>query len=364
MAIATVQGGSYDLSTASGRMTARVVGAVSRHESEHKSERIRAKAAEVALEGKPSMGGDRPFGYEDDRVSIRESEAVHVKDAAMRILAGGSIRSLVLEWNNAGIVTTRGNQWSPANFTRMMRSARIAGLRSHKGEVVADAIWPGIITAEDHYALRALFDNNAKRMKRSPRKYLLTGGLAVCGLCGADLVSRPRGDGQPCMVCARGPGFHGCGKIRVLAEPLEGWIRDAVVEALAGPGLAEAIADVESADSDPSSVMGEIATLEESLRQLSVDHYSDKLISRAEFFAAKADIASKISGLADRATSRARSEMSRGLIGQDIADVWAEEDLGWRRQLVELVVDKVIVNPAVKGRNRFDPSRFEIVWKA
>jgi DNA invertase Pin-like site-specific DNA recombinase len=36
--VATVQAGEYDLSTASGRMTARVVGAVSRHESEHKSD--------------------------------------------------------------------------------------------------------------------------------------------------------------------------------------------------------------------------------------------------------------------------------------------------------------------------------------
>src|SRR5262245_33063122 len=41
--VATVQGGDYDLSMASGRMTARVVGAVARHESEHKSERLRRK---------------------------------------------------------------------------------------------------------------------------------------------------------------------------------------------------------------------------------------------------------------------------------------------------------------------------------
>lgn len=39
--VATVQAGELDLATATGRMTARVVGAVSRHESEHEAERIR-----------------------------------------------------------------------------------------------------------------------------------------------------------------------------------------------------------------------------------------------------------------------------------------------------------------------------------
>ena len=57
----TVQAGELDLSTASGRMTARIHGAVSRQESEHKSERITRKAQELAMAGK-YMGGARPYG--------------------------------------------------------------------------------------------------------------------------------------------------------------------------------------------------------------------------------------------------------------------------------------------------------------
>ena len=38
--VLTVGAGEYDLATATGRMSARVVGAVARHESEHKSERV------------------------------------------------------------------------------------------------------------------------------------------------------------------------------------------------------------------------------------------------------------------------------------------------------------------------------------
>lgn len=73
--ILTVQAGQYDLSTATGRMTARIAGAVARHESEHKSERIRRKHEELAQRGMVSGGGDRPFGYEDDRKTTCPSEA-------------------------------------------------------------------------------------------------------------------------------------------------------------------------------------------------------------------------------------------------------------------------------------------------
>ena len=43
--VQTVQTGEYDLGTPSGRMQARIVGAVARHESEHKSARLRSQAS-------------------------------------------------------------------------------------------------------------------------------------------------------------------------------------------------------------------------------------------------------------------------------------------------------------------------------
>ena len=55
----------------------------------------------------------------------------------------------------------------------------------------------------------------------------------------ATLVSRPRDDGQRRYVCARGPGFAGCGKTYVLAEPLEEFVTEAVLIALDTPELAQ-----------------------------------------------------------------------------------------------------------------------------
>ena len=45
--VVTVSAGEYDLGTATGRMCARVVGAVARHESERIGERLRAKARDA-----------------------------------------------------------------------------------------------------------------------------------------------------------------------------------------------------------------------------------------------------------------------------------------------------------------------------
>ena len=62
----TVAGGDLDLSTASGRMLARMLGAASRHEVERTAERIRAKHRELALAGRWAGGGHRPYGYDRD----------------------------------------------------------------------------------------------------------------------------------------------------------------------------------------------------------------------------------------------------------------------------------------------------------
>lgn len=66
----TVTAGDYDLTTSNGRFQARLAGVIARRESEHRSERVRAAAAQRALAGKFS-GGIRPFGFEADGKTVR-----------------------------------------------------------------------------------------------------------------------------------------------------------------------------------------------------------------------------------------------------------------------------------------------------
>ena len=109
--VATVTSGEYDLATPEGRAYARIVGAIARQESERKSVRLVAANRHRAEKGQ-RMGGRRPFGYEQDGLTIRPSEAAVLRESAQRIIDGASVRSEALRLNVAGVSTTTGCRWS------------------------------------------------------------------------------------------------------------------------------------------------------------------------------------------------------------------------------------------------------------
>src|SRR5215217_1593884 len=88
----TVQSGLWDLSTPSGRMSARQLGAVARYESEHRSERVKAAKVANAKAGK-ILGGGRTWGYEVGGV-VRDDEAAEIRKAAEALVSGVSLRQI------------------------------------------------------------------------------------------------------------------------------------------------------------------------------------------------------------------------------------------------------------------------------
>ncbi len=78
--LAVVTGGDYDLTTPDGRLSARIVGAVARKESEDRSRRVRRKHLELAEQGRPA--GQLGWGVRSDE------DWELVREAAGRVLAG------------------------------------------------------------------------------------------------------------------------------------------------------------------------------------------------------------------------------------------------------------------------------------
>lgn len=177
----TVQAGELDLSTASGRMTARIHGAVSRQESEHKAERIRRKAEELALAGK-WMGGSRPFGWQIvDRVPvIDEAEAAIIREAHSHVLAGYSLGSFIQSLAERGIETARGGAWSYATLRQMLQRPRNAGLAEWKGEVVGESEFPAIVERHVWEATRSILRDPSRRRSQTNRVKHLLAGIALC----------------------------------------------------------------------------------------------------------------------------------------------------------------------------------------
>lgn len=183
IAIRTVTSGDIDLSTASGRMMARVVAAVNEHEIEHGQERMRLAKETAAAEGR-WRGGRRPFGYEKDGVTIRPDEAREIKDAVRRVLNGEPLNSVLRDWQDRKVPTSNGRAWGKGAFRYVLLSPRNAALVERRGEIVGPAKWEPIITEHEWQALRLLLMDPTRKTYSGPRQRRWIGsGLYLCGVC-------------------------------------------------------------------------------------------------------------------------------------------------------------------------------------
>jgi site-specific DNA recombinase len=360
-ALASVSG-DIDLGTHDGQLMARVLGAFARKESDDKSRRIRRKHEELAQAGKIAGGGTRPYGFEVDRKTVRESEAIVIRECARRVLARESVRSVCRDLNERHVPTSTGKSWTQHVMRRMLMRGRISGQREHRGELVATAEWPGIITPAETAKLRALLSDPARRTNWSARRYLLT-RLLRCGLCGASMVARPREGGARGYLCARGPGQSGCGHMYALADSLEAFVVEAVLYRLDSPELAAALRG-DPADPDVQVMHAEIDQSQEQLEQLA-SMYGRREIALQEWSAARAPIEKRLTDARKRLSRLSRTSALEGHVGAGGAlwERWGSLNLSRQQAIIAAVLEHVVVNPGRRGYNRFDPSRFTPVWR-
>jgi DNA invertase Pin-like site-specific DNA recombinase len=353
--------GDVDLGSTDGRLTLRIKAAVAVKESDDKSRRIKRKALELAQDGKVGGGGTRPFGFEQDRVTVRDSEAAVIVDLKDRLLAGESVRSLAFDLGARRITTTTGKAWAPTVLRRMLKSARISGRREHKGEIVATAEWPPIITAQDSDRLRAVLSDPARRKNERARSYLLAGMLR-CGHCGESLVSRPRDDGRRRYVCARRPGANSCGKLAIVSDKLEEFVVEMVLLRLEGPELSRALAAQNGHREDVHQ-----QTVDQAAEQLEelANLYAEQKVGAREWLAARAPIEERLRRAeSDLARSNGSTAVAEFVgTGSNLRELWGDLPMSRQRAILAALIDQVAIGPAVRGRNRFDPDRVAPVWQ-
>jgi site-specific DNA recombinase len=360
--VRTVRTGDYDLATPSGRMTARVVGAVARGESEHKSDRIRRKHRELAENGKISGGGSRPFGYREDRVTIDKTEAKVIRELADRILAGETIRGLVADLNARGIATTTGGKWSPHVLRSLMIRPRIAGIREHGDDklyarTTFPAQWKGIISEAEHRRLRTILTDPSRRKNRGQPPRLLT-GIAVCSKCGSPMRSLPRADKTPTYVCSARNLEEGSCKLRILGETVDELVVEAVFCRLDHANLPAARPPRNDLDADRELV--EIESRQTELGEM----WESGEIDRAGWKAASAKLEQRRRELVETMQTETRSSLVDQYVGAGLLRrSWPNMTNEQRRTVLSAVIDRVVIGPAVRGRNFFDPSRVSVDWK-
>ncbi len=384
----TVRGGEVDLTHAAGRMTARVLGAVARHESEMKADRQRRANAQRAAAGKPHVTR-RPFGYEPDGVTVRDDEADAIRWGVQEILNGGSLRSVARRWNEDGF---RGPQkqrlWNGSVVRRTLETARIAGMREYRGAIVRDgdgvpvaAAWPPIVPAETWHRLQAVLRNPVRRTNEQMWSKTLLAGVAICGKCGGKVISGGT------RVDSAGERTHRyrCGSIAAdgvtskscfhrEADPVDRFVVEHVLERLSQPDAVRSLTERSRRNqgSDGEALRREIERLEAIKRDFAADAGAG-YISRNEFL--------EIVQANDAAIARLEAQMpSSTTIGpltelisaSDHREAWIALETDARRQIVRALVEVAILPPGVKERARLrlpdgnwiaHPDSVSVTWR-
>ena len=362
-----VASGGLDIGNGDGLMMLRVLGAVAAHESASKSRRINRKNDERAAAGLPNVSGNRPFGYEADWITVVEDEAAALREVVERFLAGESQRSLCSWLDDQGIKTAAGGTWRTSQLATTLKNPRYAGLLVHRGEIVGPGVWDPIITAEQRERALAVFDGRKTTGRRTPRISLLS-GLLRCSRCGGRLYSSRRinknGTKTRRYVCQSGPDHHGCGKMTVVAEPLEELVTAAVLFRLDTPDLAGALAGKAEADGEASKLVGLVSEDRARLDELAT-MFAKTLIDGREWLTAKQPIIERIEEYERRVGRLTRTDALGGLAGngEALAVEWPELDLSRQVAIVKAVLDHVVISPGSRGARTLDPARVDLVWR-
>ena len=345
--------GEIDLGTAQGRTMARIGATFARQEVEVKSERQRAANTQQAESGRPHAGR-RAFGYTADGLGIVPEEAGHIRWAAERLLAGGSIRGIVAELGRRGAKTTAGGPWKPTEFRRMLANPRYAGIRIHREEVIDRGVWEPILDEDTHNAVRAILTDPSRQRTGQPRRYLLS-GLALCAVCGARCYG---------VAGKRGP-LYFCESRKHIArraEHVETLVHETMIERLSRPDAAAALARSEKSDH-----AGDLRTEERGLRA--------RLDGLAEAFAAgdidpqqmragSKRLRARLEVVAEALATLARKPALSGLLSAaDVRAAWEGLDIDTQREIIGELLTVTLHSPG-RGARTFAPDTVGIAWKS
>jgi DNA invertase Pin-like site-specific DNA recombinase len=356
LALATVSGDT-DLGTDSGRLFARIKGAVARSEGERKSARQRRAQLQAAQRGLPA-GGPRAFGYERDGLTVRDPEAKALRDAYASLLAGRSMVGIARDLDAAGFVTGRlGRRFNHSAARAVLVNPRNAGLRAYRGEIVGQAAWPAIVDEDTWRTAHALLTDSERRRGpgSSARKWLL-GGLALCGRCD---------DGTTVKVTYREADANGrnvrayrCRNSSHLTREASfcDWrVTERVVARLSRDDARDLLIDDDR--EDLADLRAEQSSLRMRLDQLA-EQFADGTLTAAQLKAGTERLRTRLADLEARMVHIDRAPLLADLVtAQDVRKAWEAAGLDRQRAVIDLLY-VVTLLPRGPGRK---PAEIESV---
>jgi len=174
----------------------------------------------------PTHGGHRAFGFETDGVTIREREAVRIREAADRLLEGGSSSGIVRDWNEQDVLTVTGSYWTVTRLRQLLERPRLAGIRQYQGKEIGKAVWDPILDETTWRRVVALLKDPARqppKLNQKPSRVYPLRGVLRCAECGKTLTAMYK-QGHRTYGCRKTPGRDG-GHVFIRADLAEEWVK-------------------------------------------------------------------------------------------------------------------------------------------
>lgn len=359
VAVETVQAGTWDLATPSGRLVARQLGSVARYESEHKAERVRRALEQNAAGGRPhgrhAYGWRRVYDTESGRGRdvIEPGEAAVIRDVAARIIRGESMNAVTVALNEAGTPSPTGKPWAKGMVRAVMLRERNAGLRVHHGEVVGEGEWEPVLPLATFEQVRAILRDPQRRTSTSSAAVHLLSGIARCGKCGAPMRAGQNGT-TPSYRCSA----KSC--VSRARSDVDGLVTRVVLGRLAQPDAAALLTPGRS--DEHKLAAAEAAALRGRLDD-AADNYADGKIDGRQLERITARLRPQIEAAELRARMVDDTPLLAGLAGNErAAAVWEGRTLSQKRGVIDMLVSVTVLG-AKPGARVFDPEAVRVEWK-
>ncbi|MGW5345471.1 recombinase family protein [Streptomyces sp. NPDC004050] len=327
------------------------------------------------------VGGKRPFGWKDDKLTLEPEEAAWLAKGAREVIAGKSMHSILREWREAGVRTINGKEWASRSLKLALWNPRLCGWRKHNGELVRDANgvpvvgrWEPIITPKEWMAIDALFSarvgpnvksDGTVTDYRTP-SYLLT-GILRCGKPGADgqicnshlrATVRPDLSGGYLYQCPSKE-MGGCGGTGRNGAKIDEFVTEAVLAKLEERAARTAHVDGKWAGED------ELDRLTRKQRKL-LQAWQEDQISDELFFPENQRMESRVKELRADRTRHVLNQQRAAEVTGDVRERWnsGRLDLAQKRALIREALHAVIVLPVGGGGRRpFNPDLLAPKWR-
>ncbi|WP_382465523.1 recombinase family protein [Streptomyces noursei] len=343
--------------------------AMSLSETRKKQRRSRNSHRSRAIRGQ-AVAAWRPFGWEDDKTTLRAKEAEAIRKAVHDVIAGASISEITRRWKEAEFITSRGNPFQYQTVKQVLLNARLCGYREIKGELVRDGDdqpivgeWDAIITPKEWFAVTATIKERGQG-SGLPRgglvhKYLLT-GILRCGnvledgtVCNNKMIGVKANDwlkykhAYMCKKTVDG----GCNQTYKRGDKTDKLIEDLVVAKLEEDAASKSqdVPDWDKADALERAVKSR----NELERRWHDDEDED--IDDETFFRNLPVLERRIKELHADQAKHQRLKAEAEAAQEDIARAWKSKTLTQKREGIKKVLSAVIAVPGGKGNKAFDP---------